>query len=199
MELFLIRHGQSEADLLQVHEGSADFSLTEEGIRQAQAMAEWVAKEVPLDRIYASTLKRAAQTAEMLGKACGLAPIYDAALRERGNGLLAGVDFDTAKELYPPAAQLPIHRALYNMEPALDFRCRAERVLSIILEASQGLQRIAVVSHGRMINQLFHCLFQLPIGSSTAFMTDDTGIHCFRIREDGVTLLFANRTDHVKK
>ena len=29
MELFIIRHGESEADLLGVHEGRADFPLTE--------------------------------------------------------------------------------------------------------------------------------------------------------------------------
>jgi 2,3-bisphosphoglycerate-dependent phosphoglycerate mutase len=29
MEILLIRHGESEADLLQVHEGRADFELTD--------------------------------------------------------------------------------------------------------------------------------------------------------------------------
>ena len=193
MELFLIRHGQSEADLLKVHEGRADFPLTGEGTRQAQSMARWMADTYPPDRIYASTLIRAVQTAEILGKTCGLTPVYDAELMERDNGLLAGLDFDVAKEIYPQVDHLPIHRALYNSEPALDFRCRAERVLSKILEESKNIKRVAVVSHGRMINQLFHCLFQLPINSSMAFMTGDTGIHCLRIREDGVTLLFANR------
>ena len=40
MELFLIRHGQSEADLIKVHEGRADFLLTEEGVghRETQPM-----------------------------------------------------------------------------------------------------------------------------------------------------------------
>ncbi|MDP4164007.1 MAG: phosphoglycerate mutase family protein, partial [Bacillota bacterium] len=38
MELLLIRHGQSEADLLGVHEGKADFPLTELGQQQAKKM-----------------------------------------------------------------------------------------------------------------------------------------------------------------
>ena len=199
MELFLIRHGQSEADLLKVHEGRADFPLTKEGVMQAQVMALWMAETYPPDRIYASTLKRAAQTAEILGKACGLTPLYDAELMERDNGLLAGLDFTVAKERYSQDDHLPIHRALHNAEPALDFRCRAERVLSKILEESNSIKRVAIVSHGRMINQLFHCLLQLPINCCTGFMTGDTGIHCFRIREDGITLLFSNRTEHMQK
>ena len=44
MKLLLIRHGESEADLLDVHEGRADFPLTERGRRQARAMAAAVAK-----------------------------------------------------------------------------------------------------------------------------------------------------------
>ncbi len=40
MKLLIIRHGESEADLLDVHEGRADYPLTERGHRQAQAMAE---------------------------------------------------------------------------------------------------------------------------------------------------------------
>ena len=31
MQILLIRHGESEADILNVHEGRADFELTEKG------------------------------------------------------------------------------------------------------------------------------------------------------------------------
>ena len=42
MKILLIRHGESEADILNVHEGRADFELTERGYQQAQKMAEYV-------------------------------------------------------------------------------------------------------------------------------------------------------------
>lgn len=35
MKLLIVRHGESEADILQVHEGRADFELTEKGHKQA--------------------------------------------------------------------------------------------------------------------------------------------------------------------
>ena len=44
MILLVIRHGESEADLLDVHEGRADFELTERGHEQAIAMAKYVAE-----------------------------------------------------------------------------------------------------------------------------------------------------------
>jgi 2,3-bisphosphoglycerate-dependent phosphoglycerate mutase len=43
MEILLIRHGESEADILNVHEGRADFPSTELGQKQAMAMANRVA------------------------------------------------------------------------------------------------------------------------------------------------------------
>ncbi len=196
MDLFLIRHGQSEADLLDVHEGRADFQLTELGMQQAKAMAEWMAGEYTLDRIYSSTLKRARQTAAYLAEACRLVPIFEPELMERDNGLLAGVDHEEAKRLYPQTEVLPVHRALYNMEPLLDFRCRAESVLSRILEDSNGLKAIAIVSHGGMINSVCHCLLRLPMESDAVFHTDDTGIHGWRLTEGRRSILFSNRTNH---
>ena len=41
MILLVIRHGESEADILDVHEGRADFELTQKGHRQAAAMAKY--------------------------------------------------------------------------------------------------------------------------------------------------------------
>lgn len=61
MRIILIRHGESEADILHVHEGRADFSLTPKGREQAKAMAAWLHSNYHLNRIYSSTLKRAAE------------------------------------------------------------------------------------------------------------------------------------------
>ena len=65
MKLLIIRHGESEADILNVHEGRADFNLTDKGHSQAQAMADYVSRNYSIDKIYASPLKRAFQ-----GRSC---------------------------------------------------------------------------------------------------------------------------------
>ena len=133
MKLLIIRHGESEADLLDVHEGRADFALTERGHRQAQAMAEYVAAKYHIDHIYASTLTRAMQTARHLSDAtCVLIrPEHD--LMEFNNGLLAGLPYDVAQEKYPPVENLPADRAVYGMESRLAFRRRAEAALTAIV------------------------------------------------------------------
>lgn len=42
MQILLIRHGESEADILNVHEGRADFELTEKGRQQVQRLVQKV-------------------------------------------------------------------------------------------------------------------------------------------------------------
>lgn len=54
MKILLIRHGESEADLLKVHEGRADYPLTLKGIEQAQLMANRVKAAYTIDKIWAS-------------------------------------------------------------------------------------------------------------------------------------------------
>ena len=100
MRLLLIRHGESEADLLDVHEGRADFALTERGHRQAKAMAAYVAANYHIDRIYASTLTRAMQTARHLSDETGIPIQPEPDLMEFNNGLLAGLPHKEAYSYY---------------------------------------------------------------------------------------------------
>ncbi len=72
MEILLVRYGRSEADSLNVHEGRADFELTEKGRRQVTALAAWLKENERFDVVYASPLKRAAETAETVAKASPL-------------------------------------------------------------------------------------------------------------------------------
>ena len=51
MILLLIRHGESEADILHVHEGRAGFPLTARGHRQALSMAKAVSARYSVTHI----------------------------------------------------------------------------------------------------------------------------------------------------
>ena len=77
MDLLIIRHGQSEADILKVIEGRANFNLTELGHKQAATMAEWINKNYSINKIYSSPLNRAKQTAEYISKITGIKVTFD--------------------------------------------------------------------------------------------------------------------------
>ncbi|MGN7387907.1 histidine phosphatase family protein [Sporosarcina sp. SAFN-015] len=197
MELLVIRHGQSEADLLEVHEGRADFPLTELGERQAGKMAATVAKEYPPEIILSSTLKRASGTAQILQEAIGCEIRFYDDLREFNNGVLAGMSRKEAAIKHPlPEGGRPVHIPIQDGESALDLRYRAERILRQILHDYQGYQRIAIVSHGKMISNLINAFLRLPVGD-VAFPTGDTGIHLLEQREGMRVVRFMNRQDHL--
>lgn len=198
MLILLIRHGESEADLLDVHEGRADFELTERGHRQAEAMAEYVTEHFSLTRLYASPLKRAAQTAEHLSEKALLSICFEPDLMEFNNGLLAGLSREEADRRYPEVKDLPIDQAVYGQESKVEFRRRAVNALDRVLSENEPDSVVAVVSHGGMINQLYGALFHIPIGEKSFFCTEDTGIHVWKITQRGCYVLEGNLHEHIK-
>ncbi|MBQ2904226.1 MAG: histidine phosphatase family protein [Clostridia bacterium] len=198
MKLLIIRHGESEADLLDVHEGRADFALTERGHRQAEAMANYVAYNYNVSKIYASTLTRAKQTAQHLSDKTGITVVFDENLMEFNNGLLAGLPRAVVREKYPEVPDLPIDKAVYGQESQVEFRQRAENALSRIVEEAENDETIAVVSHGGMINQLYRSFFNMPVDCGYFFNTSDTGIHIWSLTDRERRVIKANSDEHAK-
>ncbi len=198
MKLLVIRHGESEADLLDVHEGRADFALTERGHRQAEAMANYVADNYNISKIYASTLTRAKQTAQHLSDKTGISIVFDESLMEFNNGLLAGLPRAVVREKYPEVPDLPIDKAVYGQESQVEFRKRAENALSRILREAENDEIIAVVSHGGMINQLYRSFFNMPVDCIYFFNTADTGIHIWSLTDRERRVIKANFDEHTK-
>jgi len=192
MNILVIRHGQSEADILQVHEGRVDYPLTEKGHKQAQIMADFIKSNFKVNKIYSSTLTRAKQTAQYLADIFNLDIIYEEDLQEFNNGLLAGLTYEEAKIKYPKVDNLPIDKSVYGMESLLEFRNRAERVLNKILEETKDDKTIVIISHGKMINQLYHVFLNLPVNQDIFFSTGDTGIHLWLKEKERRYVVFAN-------
>ena len=201
MKLLIIRHGESEADILRVHEGRADFNLTERGHKQAEAMANYVAENFEINKIYSSTLKRAAQTAAHLSQRLSLDICFEEDLMEWNNGLIAGLSFEEADKLYPRIRNLPIDESVYGQESKVAFRERANKILNKIINENDSESTIAIVTHGQMINQLYGSLFNIPIDADekNVFATSDTGIHIWKITENRNYVIKANIDNHIKE
>ena len=200
MELLIIRHGQSEADLLGVHEGRADFPLTEFGAEQARRMARHVLSNFPPDLIVSSPLIRARKTAEILQGTLNAELQIEEDLREFNNGVLAGIPKEEALIKYPlPKGGRPVHIPIQDGESMLELRFRSERVLNRIIHDYQSYSRVAVVSHGMAISHLLNAFLKLPVNSGCSFVTGDTGIHLLEIKANGNTVKFLNSLEHLRE
>ena len=87
MRIYVIRHGQSEANLKTAHAGWSQVPLTEKGIAQAQAVQPRL-RELRFDKVIVSDLLRARQTAE--NALPDYDYTYDWRIREIGVGQLEG-------------------------------------------------------------------------------------------------------------
>ena len=81
MKIYLIRHGESEANKLNLFLGHGDMDLTELGYEQARRTAKYM-KTLSIDAIYSSDLSRAYHTAMETAKLVNLPVKKDKAFRE---------------------------------------------------------------------------------------------------------------------
>lgn len=198
MQILLVRHGQSEADILGVHEGRADYHLTELGIKQADLMAQRVKKEFAPELIWSSTLIRAKKTAQILSETVGCGIVYDPDLMEWNNGVLAGLSRSEANLKYPePVGGHKPHESVKDGESVIEFRMRAEIILSKIISDSGNYNKIAIVSHGGMISNIIQSFLKMPVYNDNILKTGDTGIHLLELKGDKKVIHFLNSTEHL--
>lgn len=83
-----IRHGQTEWNRLGKIQGVVDIPLSREGIRQAQLLANRLARDNQhrWHGVVCSDLQRAAKTASIIAERLGIPVVTDARLRERSFG-----------------------------------------------------------------------------------------------------------------
>jgi probable phosphoglycerate mutase len=141
--LALVRHGETrdnrEGRLL----GRSDPPLTALGRVQVRAVAAELAREAPV-AIVSSPLRRAVQTATMIGDACGVAPTVDRRLIEIDYGAwerrsLAEVPRDAAAVSSDPSAPFP------EGESISDVARRVVPLCEELLARRDGL--VVAVSH----------------------------------------------------
>jgi broad specificity phosphatase PhoE len=71
--LFVVRHGETEANENDLDAGSLDFPLTRKGKKEAAFIAKSLST-IKVDGVYCSPVRRAVQTAKILAKPHGLKP-----------------------------------------------------------------------------------------------------------------------------
>jgi len=98
--ILLVRHGESTWNAEGRWQGQGDPPLSPRGEEQARALAACLREEKP-SSIVASDLRRAADTARILGAELGLVPRFDARLREHDVGAWSGLPHEEIAARWP--------------------------------------------------------------------------------------------------
>ncbi len=165
--LVLLRHGETDHNVVGRMQGHLDSMLTPAGLAQAVALAPEIALLAP-ERLISSDLRRAVDTADILGTATGLPVKLDARLRETHLGQWQGRTVADIEQNWPGAI------ATWRSDPAWvppGGESRIEvvrRCLPVVDELDEEFTAdsnitAVLVAHGGLIAGLVSALLALPI------------------------------------
>ena len=152
MKIYVTRHGQTDWNVQGKTQGRTDIELNEVGIEQAKQTKEEL-KNVEIDLIICSPLKRARKTAEIINEGRNIPIIFEEQIIERNFGEFEGekIKFDEFWD--------------YNLTPNYQ---RAETIQEIISRISNFLDKIKeeyknknvlLVTHGG-VSIAINCYFK---------------------------------------
>jgi probable phosphoglycerate mutase len=162
--LYLVRHGETDWNREGRWQGHYDRSLSPAGRAQATAAARRLARE-QISQIHASNLKRAAETAHIIGQTHELDVHLDRALREVDVGDWAGLTHAEAKERFPEgyARRRAGGTGWSGGESYEQMAERVREYVSRLLDSARSSERIALICHSGVIRVLvMHALGLTP-------------------------------------
>lgn len=199
----LVRHGESLWNSERRIQGSLDPGLSPRGRRQTDLLVSHLSAHVrqPVAAIYASPLRRAAQTAERIAAALRLPVIPDPDLREMFLGDWEG---KTVAEIQ---ASAPGQYERWLEDPdafpaprAEDLRAFERRVVGAVhrmQEAHPGTNLI-LVSHGGVIKALLCFALGLDIRHLFRLKQDNTAVSQIEVHGRVRRVLLMNDTCHLR-
>jgi probable phosphoglycerate mutase len=153
-EVLLVRHGETDENARARFQGRIDTELNDRGREQSHALAQALRDE-GLRAVYSSPLRRAHETARIVGAAIGLEPILDDRLVEADAGAWSGRLI---------ADILAAERGEYARWRAADptFRFpggesvaeQAQRIAAALADVAAGPLPALVVTHGGTIRAI---------------------------------------------
>lgn len=198
MEILIICQAQSEGNLLNVYEGRADYALTPQGHQQAKQLASYLSETFSLDGVYCSPLLRARQTAEYIEEMCQVGMLVDEELVEFDYGQLTGMEKSEANKKFPPIYNQPPEQSAYGQETPAAFFTRVQNTLPRIFSSNDEHATIAIITHEKVINQLYRTMLEVPDGQRADFVTGETGIHRWSIGRGKFQIVYANLMPHLQ-
>jgi len=160
--IYLVRHGESKANVDKIVQGHTDSPLTENGVKQAEEIRDKFS-QVLFGAIYSSDLMRAKRTADIIAAGRGIAVRALPGLREKYFGDFEGKDnsefVETLKDEFHKFENLLSeeemweHKAHPSMESDKELLVRARSALQEIANMHIG-ENVLVVTHRYLIRMI---------------------------------------------
>ena len=203
-EIWLVRHGETPWNVEGRVQGWEDIGLNENGIAQAQSLAQHVSRRQQagdtLQAIYSSDLKRAHHTASIVAASIDLPLGVEVGIRERHFGVLQGLIYKEMEQHQPEA-----YRIWRSRDPKLDLPNGEslgvfhDRVVDAInrLAAKHVGERIMVVSHGGAMDIIWRYASQLSLQADRTAPLLNASLNRLSVTPDAWKILSWGEVDHL--
>lgn len=188
VQLYLVRHGQTDCNVKGVYYGAFDAPLNETGLRHAQNYQKFFC-EIPVDYIVTSPLIRASKTAEWIAVNKKVSVILDEDLAEQNFGIFENKTYEEIKEEFPKET------ALWNENWIYEAPRDGESFFSVYKRAVRACERlckldgtVVVVGHMGTLRNICTILLKMPMEASWSF-TFSQGCYSLLELSDGVTII----------
>jgi broad specificity phosphatase PhoE len=169
MELLIVRHGETIANLKNQIQGQTDGSLSRKGKLQAKDLSRRL-RNKKIDRIFSSDLNRARETACEIIKNKDIPTYYMKWLRGRDSGIYEGKKWDqVVKEIGQNKAFDDVHFKFGGGESMIEMHARIKKLMKAVMK-NHGSQTVVICTHRHCITVLMSVLFNVPIGDVLAHM-----------------------------
>lgn len=155
MKLFIVRHGETEANIAKRYLGHSDSPLTEVGTTQAQNVATQL-NTAGITAIYSSDLPRAITSASFLSQAICIPVITDNRLRELDFGIFECKTYAEAMHTHPHELKRWYGNWEHNSPPGGEsLQALRQRVHSFLASlVTKKHEVVALYTHGGVCDLL---------------------------------------------
>lgn len=182
-DIYIVRHCEAMGNSQRIFQGVSDCDVTELGAKQLEYVGERF-KDIHLDAIYSSPLKRAYKTAEAVNRYHKLPIIVKDKLIEIDGGEIEGISWVDFPETRP---ELEYHWSVEphkfhpkDGEPMTSVYKRSWEAICDILAENDG-KTVALASHGCTIRNIMCHAQGKPIEELyTVNWADNTGVFLLR-------------------
>ena len=199
--VIFVRHGQTDFPIDRIYcDDKENPELNADGKRQAESAARFL-REVDIDAIYASPVRRTRMTAEAIAKYHGLSVEFDQSLVERHFGIWEGLYFDEVERDYPDEfvawKRDQAGFAPQGGESAYDLFDRVSCFLQKIIAENRG-RTIVVVTHVGPIRVLVAQAVGMSIDSFRVLRIDPASLTRVDFGSKQNNLVFLNYVDDTR-
>ncbi len=194
MNIFLVRHGQTNDNRDHLHSHPERSVLTDLGIQQAEKTAKRMLCE-DIDEYIISTTTRTRQTAKPIFMQTSADISFNANIQEIIFGKYAGTPSETLIKDQETSGVDYYDFVPEGGESRNQFKKRVIDEFHKILEGKKG-KNICLICHGGVIRVLLGHVFTNPYNDET-YRSNNCSVSLIKVTNEGPELIYANNTDHL--